>query len=155
MIKIDYLRCNPKFYGYPRYDSVIVNSDPDPYFARLICLFTCMFNGQSYPLALIQPFTSVYTHRNRKQKDIDFELLRLRKNFRKDFQIVSIYTFIRGAVIIESGETPDPPGPAFKSRDYFLFDLLDPDMFLRGRNEIERYVLPLPLFVNQLTEDMW
>lgn len=150
-IKTNYLRCNPSFHGNPRYDCVLINSNPNPYFARIISLFTCQVGGHDYPLALILPFSSVYMHRNRRRKDIDFELLRLRENFRKDHEIVSINTFIRGAVIVESGEPPNSLG--FDSQDHFLFDLLDTDIFLRGRAEIERCVFTLFLSILSRTVD--
>lgn len=136
-VKTNYLRCNENFYGNPRYDCVIVNSDAGSYFARILLLFTCHTGGREYPLAVIQPFGSVYQHLNRKRMDIDFELLRLRQNFRtaKDCEIVSIHTFLRGAVLIPSG---DITNDGFPSRDYFLFDVLDPDLFLRARMEIEK-----------------
>ncbi|KAF8066566.1 hypothetical protein FPV67DRAFT_1196119 [Lyophyllum atratum] len=131
-LKTDYLRCNPKFYGSPRYDCVLVNSNPVPYFARLIFLFTCVVEEQEYPLALIQPFAGVYRHRNRTQKDTELELLRLKENLRAECEFVSIHTIIRGAVLVHSGETTND---GFRSRDYFLFDVLDADMFLRARSD--------------------
>lgn len=137
-IKTDYLRCNENFYGNPRYDCVLVNnSDTGPYFARILLLLTCQVDGKEYPIAVIQPFISVYKHRNRKRMDTDFELLRVRQNFRIDRQIVSVHTFIRGAVLIPSG---DVTNDGFPSRDFFLFDVLDPDMFLRARMELEELV---------------
>lgn len=101
-----------------------------------------MVDEQEYPLALVLPFDSVYTHRNRRRKDIDLELIRLRRNFRVDSQIVSINMFIRGAVLVQSGEETNT---GFESQDFFLFDILDPDMFLRGREEISKYVCLLSL----------
>ncbi|KAG6824695.1 hypothetical protein H0H92_006110 [Tricholoma furcatifolium] len=131
-VKTDYLRCNPNFHGHPRFDCVLVNSEPQPYFARIITLFTCIVANESYPLALIQPFASVYTHLNRRRKDIELKLLRFRANLRKDFEFISIHAIIRGAVMVPSGELDFANG----SRDYFLFDLLDADMFLRVQNDL-------------------
>ncbi|KAG6825021.1 hypothetical protein H0H92_005080, partial [Tricholoma furcatifolium] len=131
-LKTDYLRCNPNFHGHPRYDCVLVSSEPRPYFARIITLFTCTVANQSYPLALIQPFASVYTHLNRRRKDTELRLLRFRANLRKDFEFISIHSIIRGAVMVPSGELEFANG----SRDYFLFDILDADMFLRVQNDL-------------------
>lgn len=136
-MKTDYLRCNPKFYGQPRYDCVLVQSTPRPYFARLVCLFTCKVDGKEYPLALIQPYASNPTtelSRLQKDMDIDLEFHRLRENFRTECEFVSIHTIIRGAVLFYSDEaTPN----GMPSRDHFLFDLLDPDMFYRGRELLD------------------
>jgi hypothetical protein len=130
-LKTDYLRCNPNFYGSPRYDCVLVQCDPDPYFARLVCLFTCTVNNQEYPLALIQPYSPATPGLTQiqKQHDADLELHRVRENHRAKCEFVSIYTFIRGAVLVYSNEVTD----TFPSSDYFLFDLLDADMFCRGQ----------------------
>lgn len=135
-LKTDYLRCNENFYGNPRYDCVLVNnSDTGPYFARILLLFTCQIEAQEYPIAVVQPFGNVYKHLRRKRIDTDFELLRVRQNFRADRQFVSVHTFIRGAVLIPSG---DITNDGFPSRDFFVFDVLDPDMFLRVRRELEQ-----------------
>ncbi|KAF9459908.1 hypothetical protein BDZ94DRAFT_1267182 [Collybia nuda] len=131
-LKTSYLRCNPNFYGHPRYDCVLVNSEPQPYFARLVCIFTCIVNNQEYPLALVQPYLPVTPGLSQSQRkcDNDLELHRLRENFRSECEFVSVHTFIRGAVLIYSDEDTNSQ---FPSRDYFLFDLLDEDMFCRGR----------------------
>lgn len=142
-VKTDYLRCNPNFQHEPRYDCVLVDSTPSPFFARLIFLFTCGVGDQNYPMALIQPFDSVYKHRNRQQKDTDLEFLRLRENLRRDSEFISIHSIIRGAVIVSCDE------PMANGRcDYFLFDVLDSDMFLRARKEFMR-------FANILSSFLW
>jgi hypothetical protein len=40
-------------------------------------------------------------------------------------------------VLIPSGEV------GIYENDYFVYDLLDPDIFLRARNELEQYVVHL------------
>ncbi|KAF9464619.1 hypothetical protein BDZ94DRAFT_1353444 [Collybia nuda] len=134
-MKTDYLRCNPNFFGHPRYDYVLVSS-AEPYFARLVCIFTCTIGGQDYPIALIQPFSSKIPGLSQSQKahDADLQLYQLHESFLKQCEFVSIHTFIRGAVLIHSDETTQD---GHESRDYFLFDLLDSDMFCRWRKKWE------------------
>lgn len=137
-LKTDHLRCNPTFHGHPRYDCVLVHSSPHPYIARLICLFTCTVDGKEYPLALVQPYSlSPTTNLGQAQKntDIDLELLRLQENFRSECEFVSIHSIIRGTVLVHSDEETSN---GMASCDYFLFDLLDADMFLRGRELLEQ-----------------
>ncbi|KAF9456262.1 hypothetical protein BDZ94DRAFT_1350319, partial [Collybia nuda] len=131
-LRTSYLHCNPNFYGHSCYDCVLVNSEPQPYFARLVCIFTCTVNNQEYPLALIQPYLPVTPGLSQTQRkhDSDLELHRFRQNFCSECEFVSVHTFIRGAILIYSDEDTNSP---FPSHDYFLFDLLDEDMFCRGR----------------------
>ena len=53
-IKTDYLRCNPKFHGNPRYDFVIVELPCGRVFAWLACIFICRIGRCDYRLVLIQ-----------------------------------------------------------------------------------------------------
>ncbi|EKM75949.1 hypothetical protein AGABI1DRAFT_45660 [Agaricus bisporus var. burnettii JB137-S8] len=131
-IKSNNLHCREEFHGHPRYDCILVHADP-PYFARLKLLFTCSVNGSTYPFAYIQPFIPVYKHQNRPLRDKDLHLLRLRATLSVDStEFISIHSILRGAVLIPSGESG-----VYKD-DYFLYDLLDPDMFLRARSESEK-----------------
>lgn len=80
-----------------------MRSTPHPYFARLVCLFTCKVDGKEHPLALIQPYAvNPTTGLSRVQKDmvIDLELHRLRENFRGECEFISIHTIIHGAVLV-------------------------------------------------------
>ena len=53
-IKTDYLRCNPKFHGNPRYDFVIVELPHGRVFTWLACIFICWIGRRDYRLVLIQ-----------------------------------------------------------------------------------------------------
>src|SRR5579872_4392342 len=54
-IKTNYLRCNPKFHGEPRYDFVIINPPKGGLaFAQLVLIFIINIRGQDYHLALVQ-----------------------------------------------------------------------------------------------------
>lgn len=133
-LKSDYLRCNPEFHGHPRYDCILINTQDKPYIARLVCIFSCTVDNQAYPLALVQPFSSVFRDQGcRQQKDIDLGLFRFRENKRKDSEFISIHAIIRGVVMVPDSITPC--GLPL-NQDYFLFDLLDADIFLRSRNNL-------------------
>ncbi|KAG5640846.1 hypothetical protein DXG03_006832 [Asterophora parasitica] len=135
-LKTDYIRCNPSFHGQARYDCVLVNTFPAvPYIACLVLLFTCTIADREYPLALIQPFDAVYKKRGQLQKDTDLEFLRVRESLPKDCSFVSIHSFIRGVVVVHSDkEDCDSHLP---SHDHFVFDVLDPDMFIRAQKQGE------------------
>lgn len=136
-LKTDYLRCNPSFHGHPRFDCVLVDCLPHPYIARLVCLFTCTVDGQEYPIALVQPHfpNPPGLSRSQKETDTDLELHRVRENARSKCEFISIHAIIRGTVLSYSDEVTSNGLP---SCDHFLFDLLDSDMFLRGRELLEQ-----------------
>ncbi|KIJ25403.1 hypothetical protein M422DRAFT_273649 [Sphaerobolus stellatus SS14] len=54
--KRDILRCNPNFYGEPRFDCVVINTDPIS-FGRLQAIFTCSgANKKSHTVILVSLF---------------------------------------------------------------------------------------------------
>jgi hypothetical protein len=69
------------------------------------------------------------------QWDKDLELLRLCQNLRRNCEFIFVDSIIRGAVLVDSGEASGG------LQDFFLFDILDPDMFLRGWRILEGFVL--------------
>ena len=119
----DLLRCNPDFWGRPRYDYVIVNLSPrGQTFAKLISLFMCTVGICVHPLALVQSLD----HRPRSGPvwDIDKKLSLHRWNLRPQSrcEIIPVRSIVRGALLI-----PD----ANYSGDHFVVDTVDTDMFLR------------------------
>ncbi|KAJ7502355.1 hypothetical protein B0H11DRAFT_1712852, partial [Mycena galericulata] len=68
----DYLRCNPKFHGYPRY--VLIKTARQPIFAQIIYLFS------------------------RVDKLLRF--IRVRARPRKNSEFISVHSIIRGAVMV-------------------------------------------------------
>ncbi|KAL0059305.1 hypothetical protein AAF712_013953 [Marasmius tenuissimus] len=74
-IATDYLRCNPNFFGQPRYNFVIFTGAMDePVFAQIKHLFVCELGGTKYALALVQPYKVVNLLR-RLRSDRDYGLL--------------------------------------------------------------------------------
>ncbi|KAJ7111639.1 hypothetical protein C8R43DRAFT_1091525 [Mycena crocata] len=116
----DYLRCNPKFHGQPRYDCVIVETADKPIFAQLLYLFSCTVENKSHPFALILPMDVPIGQRRRKDKLLRFR--RVKAQARKNTEFISLHSVIRGAVLVPDCE---------KSGEFIVFDVLDGDMSLR------------------------
>lgn len=133
-LKTDHLRCNPCFFGHPRYDSVVVNGNPDVFFAQLLAIFTFKVSGTILSLAYVQPYEPLYRLANRSVSDVELEFLRFRKKHSKDAMFISVYSIVRGAVLIPSSEDDTN-----RTVNYFVFDLLDCDMFQRCREILKRY----------------
>jgi hypothetical protein len=112
-------------------------------------IFTLEINGNRLCFAYIQPFDPIYQHMNRLISDTELELLRFREQSSKNATFISIHSIIRGAVLILSGESG-----THRTADYLLFDLLDCDMFLRGREMIERYSFLFFISNYGLTRDL-
>lgn len=121
-IKTDYLRCNPKFHGEPRYDFVITNPlRGRPLFAQLVLVFTIDVGEDEYHLALIHPLDRKV---RLKEKKVDkaLSIHRWRVRNRDKCEVIPLDSLVRGAVLVN-----DPRNAG----DYFAIDALDADMFLR------------------------
>jgi hypothetical protein len=119
----DLLRCNPNFFGSPRYDCVMVETEDKPFFARLIYMFSCSIDGTDFPLALVHPYDVGVGVRRRH--DMDLGLWRVRAKPRSSSEIISIHSITRGAALAND---PDTFG------DYFVIHTIDADMFLRVKS---------------------
>ncbi|KAG2078672.1 hypothetical protein BDR04DRAFT_1124392 [Suillus decipiens] len=117
----DLLRCNPKFYGSPRYDCVMVKTADKPFFARLVYMFTCSIGGTDFPLALIHPY-DVNIASTRRRRDDNIGLWRVRAKPRSSSEIISVWSIIWGAALAND---PEMAG------DYFVIHTVDTDIFLR------------------------
>jgi hypothetical protein len=116
----DHLRCNPKFQNKPRYDCVIINTTIGIIFARLIFIFTTEIDNTKYPWAFIQPYDSPIGRLTDKEKEL--ELFRVRAQPRGSPEFVDARSIIRGVLLVPTFE---------KEGDFFVFDVLDADLFLR------------------------
>ncbi|KAG2751664.1 hypothetical protein P692DRAFT_201838757 [Suillus brevipes Sb2] len=115
----DYLRCNPHFFGSPRFDCVFIRlTENKVILSRLVFCFECLIGNNTFPLALVHPFDVPTGLRTRKDKDLN--LFRVRARPRAQAQFFSVRSFIRGALLV-------PDGPS----DYLVVDTADTDMFLR------------------------
>ncbi|KAJ7822940.1 hypothetical protein B0H13DRAFT_2241567 [Mycena leptocephala] len=116
----DYLRCNPKFHGHPRYDYVLVKTTDKPIFAQLLYMFSCTVENKSHPLALILPLDAPTGNTTRKDKLLRFR--RFRAQARKNSEFISLHSIIRGAVLVADSD---------RAGDFLVFDVLDGDTSLR------------------------
>ncbi|KAJ7088189.1 hypothetical protein C8R44DRAFT_836122 [Mycena epipterygia] len=124
----DYLRCNPKFHGHPRYDCVLVKTAQQPIFARLVYLFSCTVEKKSHPFALIQPLDAPGGNLRRKDNLLRFH--RVHAKPRKSSEFISVHSIIRGAVLVPDF---DKPG------EFIVFDVLDTDMSRRLKSLYPRH----------------
>ena len=114
----DYLRCNPIFYGQPRYDHVILAmEDCNNIFAKLLFMFSITLDGVCHPLIMVKPLDGEVIAQD-KDKDLGFYRLCPGHEPRELFSARDI---IRGALV-----TPDRE----KDEEFFAVDV-DPDMFCR------------------------
>ena len=120
-IKTDYLRCNPKFNKFPRYDFVIVDFPQGRAFAQLVFIFICWVNGRDYRLALTQPLEKK-SRSNTRSLDKSLSIYRWNIRAQSRCEVINLDSIVRGAVLVED--------PRYKG-DYFVIDTLDEDMFLR------------------------
>ncbi|KAG1788983.1 uncharacterized protein HD556DRAFT_1433910 [Suillus plorans] len=116
----DLLRCNPEFFGSPRYDCVMVQTNNQPFFARLIFMFGCSIGETNLSLALIHPYDVGISVRSKH--DTELGLWHVRAKPRSSPEFISVRSIIRGAALASD------PG---RQGDYFVIDTVDADMFLR------------------------
>ena len=125
-IQQDLLRCNPDFWGDPRYDCVIVNLPPrGQTFAKLVCLFTCTVSACVHPLALVQSLD--HRPRSGPVRDVDEKLSLYRWNLqpRNRCEIIPVHSIVHRVLL-----TPDTK----YSGDHFVVNTVDADMFLRVKH---------------------
>ena len=115
----DIAQCSPSFHNRPRYDCVIINTEPATY-ARLNLVFRCFLDsGDFHDMALVQQFkSSTWTPKTPWKNCQVYE--------EKGFGFVLLKYVIHACHMI----------PTFggKQGHYFLNDLIDKDMFLRCSN---------------------
>ncbi|KAJ3563065.1 hypothetical protein NP233_g9182 [Leucocoprinus birnbaumii] len=128
----DYLRCSEEFHNCARYDSIIYNSDGQMQFGELQMVFTIKLRRDDQsdyiiPLCLIRPYEQLTTSGStRSQKDRDLQFIRLKKKGLKESEVIFAESIERGIVAF----------PSYDSRagdEYIIFDVLDPDLFIRLR----------------------
>jgi len=113
--KRDILRCNPRFYGAPRYDCVVINTSPIS-FARLQGLFTCRdLDKKECTVALVSLFQpSTWKPRTNWDWCRVFE--------ERGYSFVLLDYLVRGCHMIPVFDNPGI---------FFLNDLVDGDAFIR------------------------
>ncbi|KAG2137820.1 hypothetical protein BD769DRAFT_1351482 [Suillus cothurnatus] len=118
----DHLRCNPQFYGSPRFDHALIQLTAEATaFVRLVFLFRCRIpNIGPMEFALVQPYTARISGPRRMDRPL--KLTRVKALPRACSIFVPLSSFIRGAVLVPDSEHQD---------EYIVVDHIDSDMFLR------------------------
>ncbi|KAI9057444.1 hypothetical protein FKP32DRAFT_1615288 [Trametes sanguinea] len=124
-IQTDRLRCNPRFFGAPRYDCVIFKVDEHDYrFAQLKLLFVFTWQGVRYPIAFVEPYEIIAGRRS--EVDRDFGLCRVWSRLNaageRETAFIPARSIVRGALILADHDIP---------HDFLVVDMIDTDMFLR------------------------
>lgn len=84
---------------------------------------------------MIQPMDQSIGRRTAKDKDL--RLIRVREKLRSQPEFIPARSIRRGAVLVNQGESYG---------EYYVFDILDGDMFLRVRNMMPGYATSNLLF---------
>lgn len=125
---VDFLRCNPKFFGHPRYDCVLIRTVDKFIFARLVLIFAIKIGGSYHPIALVRPFDAYLGPRRRKDKELGL----YRVGMKTSSEFVPLRSIVRGALLV----------PDFDEQcagEFIVVDVIDSDMFLRVREMQGRY----------------
>jgi len=118
----DILRCNPSFYGVPRYDCCLINMDsPHPSAGRIRSLFRCRLpSGRAFDVALVTMLKP-----SRWKPRTYWDGCRVYEEaIDSSTSLVLMKYIVRGALV----------SPAFdsgKPRHGYLIDTIDGDMYLR------------------------
>ncbi|KAG2116407.1 uncharacterized protein F5147DRAFT_743074 [Suillus discolor] len=128
-ISTDYLCCSPMFHNAPRYDSIIIRTQDGIIFGRLIFIFTCLVEGTSHSMALIQPYDAPI--QNRPLKDRLLGLWRVRAQPRHKSEFIFTESIIRGVLLLEDRSQPG---------DFLVVDSTDTDMFLHMKLHKDSHV---------------
>ncbi|KAI6140728.1 hypothetical protein BKA82DRAFT_4331818 [Pisolithus tinctorius] len=118
----DRLRCNPSFFGVPRYDCALIQyTETETAFVRLICMFSCVIPDiGNMEFILAQPFTTRIGPAHTIDRDL--RLKRVKTVPRAASIFIPLCLIIRGAVLAPDTEHDD---------EFFVVEQLDSDMFLR------------------------
>jgi hypothetical protein len=123
LVKTDYLRCNPMFYGRPRYDFLILDL-PEPrgrIFAKLVTAFVCRVDEHDCQFVLVQALEKKIREPMR-EVDRGLSIHRWNIRARNRCEVFPLAYVVRGAVLVADTSY---------AGDYFVIDTLDRDMFLR------------------------
>ncbi|KAK0501935.1 hypothetical protein EDD18DRAFT_1100438 [Armillaria luteobubalina] len=129
----DILRCSPSFNYHPCYDFVLLDTNQGPMFVQLVLIFECVVHEKVYPLMLVRPFKEAIGPITKKDHDLGFYWVRTR--MKGDPLIISIYSIIQGALLIEDVAMNRTNNRGERTtKDYLVVDMIDADMFLWMQN---------------------
>ncbi|KAG0691763.1 hypothetical protein DFH29DRAFT_986140 [Suillus ampliporus] len=118
----DYLRCNPQFFGAPRFDCVFIRTQQSIIIGRLVFVFECAVGNNLFPIALIHPLDAPTGLRLRKDKQLNIFRVRAKPRARTEF--FSVRSIVCRALLVQDEN----------SLDYLVVNTIDTDMFLRVRD---------------------
>ncbi|EPS96179.1 hypothetical protein FOMPIDRAFT_35508, partial [Fomitopsis schrenkii] len=113
----DYLRCNPLFYGQPRYDHVILAMEDGEIFSKLVLIFSIMLGGVCHPMILVTPLDGQVMVQD-KDKALGFYRI---CPGNEPVELFSARDIVRGALVTIDKE---------RAGEFLVVDT-DPDMFCR------------------------
>lgn len=127
----DILRCNPSWYGRPRYDCALINmtdSPDDLTVVRLRGVYRCILNarGEEEDVALVKFFKrSSYKPHTVWQgcRTMDEE---------KEYEFVLLKHLLRGAHMIPVFNRP----PSDPQNTFYFNDMIDNDMYIRATPDL-------------------
>ena len=105
------------FYGQPRYDHVILETEDGDIFAKLLLMFSIELDGVHYPMIMTKPLDGPVMVQD-KDKDLGFYRICPGE---QATELFSVRDIVRGALVTIDRGTPG---------EYFVVDT-DPDMFFR------------------------
>ncbi|EPS96046.1 hypothetical protein FOMPIDRAFT_1131204 [Fomitopsis schrenkii] len=113
----DYLRCNPLFYGQPRFDHVMLGVEDGEIFSKLLFVFSILLEGVCHPIIMVRPLDGEVMA---QEKDRDLGFYRTCPGVQPR-ELFSASDIIRGALIVADTE---------KDGEFLVVDT-DPDIFCR------------------------
>ena len=123
-LETNILRCNPKFNNKPRHDHVlVVTPNGGVMFAQLIFMFTTSNDNKTDPWVLIHPYDTEVGRPTPLERD--FQLFRIHAKACGSSRFISAKSIIHGVVVVPTH---------VKNNNYFVFDLLDDDLFMHVRD---------------------
>ena len=105
------------FYGQPRHDHVILETDNGDIFVKLLLMFSIQLDGVHYPLIMVKPLDGEVIVQD-KDKDLGFYRICPGE---QATELFSARDIVRGALVTIDRGTPEE----------FLVVDTDPDMFFR------------------------
>ena len=120
-LELDRLRCNPSFYGRPRYDTILYMTDKGAAFGKLVYAFVCEVKEERFGIAYVQGLDAGVGTRG-KRKDRELGLYRLRAKPRSQCEFIPVEAIVRGALVVDNPNDHE---------EYFVVDTIDQDIFVR------------------------
>ena len=117
-IEINHLCCNPNFNNKPHYNYVLVSTPNGVIVAQLLFIFTTATNDRIDPWVLVQPLDAQVPQPSTREKNCQLFQICAKPCTSSCFILAK--SIIHGVIIIPT---------YIKEGDFYIFDLLDDDIF--------------------------